>query len=397
MPVGSERLDQRHRRRDVVQHVRRDRLRRLGQLGCRGREAIADGRQLQALRDRVVKVIFALEEMIERGEEAPRLRALNDPVIVGTGHGHHFAHAQLAQLVLGHGAELDRIADRADRDDAALARHESRHRRGGPEAAGIRELDGGAREVVRHQSIGPGLFHYAFVRGQEAGEVHGVRALDHRYHEASTAVLALHVHRETEAYTLRLDPVRRAIVHQEGVRHHRMALGRLHQGEGDEVGEGELLLAAGRLETGIQLAPAGLERRHREHPEGGGGRHREALVHVGDELRGRPLDRGGGRGQLAGQHMPCGCGGARQRLGRRGGSSVDRRLDVARGLDARCRPTIAVRLYTRHAAFEQPPPLHANRARVAQKLLVHCLGEPGVGGLEYVDVHEPRKDNGQSA
>ena len=33
VPVGAERLDQRHRRRDVVQHVRRDGLRRLGRAG----------------------------------------------------------------------------------------------------------------------------------------------------------------------------------------------------------------------------------------------------------------------------------------------------------------------------------------------------------------------------
>src|SRR4029077_18880161 len=99
----------------------------------------------------------ALEQVVERREKAPRLRALDDPVVVGARDGHDLAHAQILQLVVGDAAELDRVSDRADRDDAALPSHESRHGGHRAEAAGVGYLKVVAGYGVRAGPVGPAL------------------------------------------------------------------------------------------------------------------------------------------------------------------------------------------------------------------------------------------------
>ncbi len=104
--VHAERLHQRHRGGHVVQHLRRDRpgglLARL-RGGRRPRELVAGLAEAEALGDELVEALVALEQLVDRRQERPRLRALDDAVIVGAGDGHDLAHAELAEPLLGHG------------------------------------------------------------------------------------------------------------------------------------------------------------------------------------------------------------------------------------------------------------------------------------------------------
>ena len=153
--VHPERLHQRHRGGHVVQHLGRDRPDRFLPLGPGGglHQLVALGGELQALLDQLVEPLVALEQVVQGREERPRLRALDDAVVVGAGDGHDLADAELAEALVGHTAELDRVADRADRDDAPLAGHEPGHRGDRAEAARIGERHGGAGEIVRHELV----------------------------------------------------------------------------------------------------------------------------------------------------------------------------------------------------------------------------------------------------
>ena len=162
--------------------------------------------------DQLVEPLVALEQVVQGREERPRLRTLDDAVVVGAGDGHDLADAELAEPLVGHAAELGRVADRADRDDAPLAGHEPGHRGDRAEAARIGERHGGAGEIVRHELVGARLLDQRLVGGVEGGEVEGVGALDHRHHQAAAAVLPLHVYREAQADALGLYPEVGAVV-----------------------------------------------------------------------------------------------------------------------------------------------------------------------------------------
>src|SRR6185437_684484 len=130
---------------DVIEHLWSDRpcqfLTRLGRW-CRLGQLIARLRQTQALPDELVEARLALEQVVERRQEVSGLRPLNDPVVISAGDGHDLADPEFTQPLLGHHGELDRVADRPNRDDAALAYHESRHRGYRAETAGIGERHG---------------------------------------------------------------------------------------------------------------------------------------------------------------------------------------------------------------------------------------------------------------
>src|SRR5688572_32909104 len=89
------------------------------------------------------------------------------------------------------------------------------------------------------------------------------------------------------------DPVRGALDHREGMAHHRMLLGRLHQRPGDEVCERGFLGAAGGLEGSIETSARALQLPNRNFPESGGGGNGEALVHVLNEAGRWALDQDG--------------------------------------------------------------------------------------------------------
>ena len=125
-----------------------------------------------------------------------------------------------------------------------------------------------------------------------------------------------------------------------------------------------------------------LQHADRQHAEGRGGGDRQALVHVGDELGGGALDGGGTRLAGRGAAGSAGAGMAAATAAR--GSAVRAGAGCAR------RP-VAVRALADDAALEQPAPLRPDRGRVPEELLVHGLGEAGVGRLEHVRIHEAHR------
>ena len=54
-------------------------------------------RQAQVLEDALVEAVLALQQVFHAGEEEARLRALDDAVVVGRGHGHDLADPEQAQ------------------------------------------------------------------------------------------------------------------------------------------------------------------------------------------------------------------------------------------------------------------------------------------------------------
>ena len=81
----------------------------------------------------VVEALLAGEQCLDAPEEAARLGALDDAVVVGRGQRHHALGADpLADL-----GEARREADRARRDDRPLPLHQARHGRGRSEAARV--------------------------------------------------------------------------------------------------------------------------------------------------------------------------------------------------------------------------------------------------------------------
>ena len=79
------------------------------------------------------------------------------------------------------------------------------------------------------QLVGARLLDQRLVGRVERGEVHRVGALDDRHDETAAAVLPLDVHREAERDAVGRDPVRRTVMHDQGVAHDRMLLGGLHE------------------------------------------------------------------------------------------------------------------------------------------------------------------------
>ena len=183
----------------------------------------------------------------------PRLRALDDPVVVRAGDSDDLRAGD--------------FADRPGRDDRALALYESRHGRDRTQRAGIGELDRAAREVIGHQAVGAGFLDQRLVGGMKGREVHRFGVLDDRHDQRAAAVLLLDVHCEAESNRARIDAVRLAVDVLERVRHHREALGGLDDRVPDEVGEGDLLARRGQL--GVERLAAGVENGGRDVAERG--------------------------------------------------------------------------------------------------------------------------------
>ena len=202
MAVRAERLHQRHAGGDVEQRAggrRARRCRAARRDGCHAQLLLGANlghRDPERRRDVTVEPVFALEQGVHRAEERPRLGTLDDPVIVGAADGHHLRDAQLGHARGGNRGELGREGDRADRDDAALADHQARHRGTRAEATRVGERHRGAGEVVGKQLVDPRLLHQAFVGPQESGEIHGLSTLDDGHHQPAAAVLPGDIHGE---------------------------------------------------------------------------------------------------------------------------------------------------------------------------------------------------------
>ena len=129
--------------------------------------------------DAVVEAVVALQVGLDDLQEAPRLRALDDAVVVGRGHGHDLLGADHVADVL----QAHRVGDRAGGHDRALADHQARDGRDGADPARVGERDVGAREVVGGQRVGARLLDELVEGGLEVGEVLAARVADDGDHE----------------------------------------------------------------------------------------------------------------------------------------------------------------------------------------------------------------------
>ena len=158
----------------------------------------------------------------------------------------------------------------------------------------------------------------------------------------------------------------------QGLSHHWMLLGGLHQGERDQMRERDLPRLAGRLHGLIsprRLASSVPTGSTRKVVAVG---HRQAFVHVGEELGGGALD-GGGAGRQGGDGRRLGRGRGRRRVGP--GSPGGRR-DGA----------VAVGGFPDDPALEQAAPLGTDGGGIPEELFVHDLREARVGRLEHVRI-----------
>jgi hypothetical protein len=112
-------------------------------------------------------------------EEASRLGALDDSVVVGRSERHHLFGADLLSNV----GQPDRIGDRARRDDRSLPGHQPRHGGDGPEPARVGQRDVGADEVVRAKGVGSRLVDKRVVGGEEGIERLASSVPQHRHHQ----------------------------------------------------------------------------------------------------------------------------------------------------------------------------------------------------------------------
>ena len=267
----------------------------------------------RSCRDRLVEVVLALEELVDPAQERAGLGALDDPVVVRRGHRRDLRDAERLQLLGRSVRPLDRVGDRADGDDRALARHEARHRGDRADAAWVGQRDVRALEVVGGELVLPRLRDQVLVIGVEAGEVERVGAADARHHERARAVLALDVHGDAEVHPGTDRDPRLVVVLGVGAGHHVVLGRRAHDRPCDQVRERDL--EALLLELGVDRLSLGVERVDGKRPERGRRRHLAALVH---QVRERP----GG----AAERLLLALGGCRR--GRGAVAAVRRREDV---------------------------------------------------------------------
>ncbi len=259
----------------------------------------------QGPEDLVVEATLAEQQSVETLEELARLRALDDPVVVGGGEGHHLADRVAGDRVLGGALVLRGVLHRADADDRALPAHQARHRVVGADGARVGQGDRGALEVLDGELAVARLADDVLVGGPERREVHRLGGLDVGNQELTGAVGLLHVDREAEVDVGRGDLVGLAVDHVEADVHLGHRLERLDQRVADQVGERHLA-AASTGEVVVDhdaVVPEQLDR-HRAH--GGRGGDGQGVVHVGHGAGGgaaqhgvgRLVGRRGGRGPL---------------------------------------------------------------------------------------------------
>ncbi len=385
--VGTVGFHQRHCRTDVEQvglgfphrgggGSDRSADHRLGQRACL---------EAQAGKGLFVEVVGALQQVVHRPQEFPRLRALDHAMIVGAGDCHDLRDPQFPQLVIREIGERRGVADGTHGDDAPLARHQPRHGGYRTQATGIGQRERRTGEGVWHQLVGTGPLHQRLIDLMESGEVLGGRVMNHRDHQAPAAVLALDIHRDPQVDATPRNLVRRSIDLGEDRRERRVALRGLGDRPANQVGERHLLRPPGGPEGIVQLPAADFEHRHCQVTKGGRGRNRPAFVHIGDEACGSAGDQDRSRATLnrrGGWGYWCGGSGGNaggRRLGRRSGVAIRGHRGVRNRSDICFEAGCTV--------LEVLSPLVGDGGRVPQVLLIHDLGEAGVRGLEQVGIH----------
>ena len=182
-------------------------------------------------------------------QEQSGLGPLDDPMVVGRGERQHLAHAEFGERSRIGGFETSGPAERADAEDRALTRHETRDRLHRAERAGVRERHGGTDEVIGAKVRRMDFADQVLIGHQECTKVHRVGVADDRDQEVARAVRTLDVDGESETDVLvASNPGRALLVDRvdEGRVQRRDLRQTLDDGEGDDVREGDLGAAGSR-------------------------------------------------------------------------------------------------------------------------------------------------------
>jgi hypothetical protein len=331
-------------------------------------------REVQVVEEALVEPVLALEQLLHPRQEEPRLRPLDDAVVVGRRYRHHLADPEQPQGAWSHRAVLGRVVEGSGRDDHALPRHEPGRRGRGAHGAGVGEGDGRAHEVVGGDGAPPRAGDEVVEGPDELREVQLLGLLDVGNEEGARAVLPLHVHRDPEAHLVALDAMGLTLHHRVGVVQPREGVEGPEDGPGHHVGEADLPLPQS-LAVLVEEAAVLLEGAHGDLADGARGGDGEARLHVLDDPH-RPApdgledvagqDRRAGHRSRAGRHLA-----ARERLPlgrgrRRGGTAfVDDDGDGRR-----------LRLgWSPGRGIEVRPPARVDAAAVPPVLLEHVEGE----------------------
>ena len=223
---------------------------------------------------------------MDRPQELPRLRPLDDAVVVGRRQGQQLADGLPGDGLRRCALPLGGVLHGADADDGALALHEAGNRVHGADRAGVGQADRGAGEVVDGELPVPRPADEVLVVGPEPGEVHVLGALDAGHQQLPGAVGLGQVDRQAEVDLGVPDQGRLAVDLGVGVVELGHRAQRPDDRVADEVGERHLA-AAGPGEVVVDHDPLVDQQLGGHRPHAGRRRDGEAGLHVRDDPRGR--------------------------------------------------------------------------------------------------------------
>ena len=236
-------------------------------------------RDAQVAIEVVVEAVFADEQLVDAGEERPRLRALDDAMVVRRRHRHHLRDAEVGEDGRIGRRVFGGVVDLAGGDDRSLRRHEPRDRSDRADRAGIRQRDRRAFEVRDFERVVARFADDVVVGLEELREVHRLRALDVRDEQRTRAVLALDVDGDAEVDVFAVDAGGLAVLRRERGVHPRELFQRSHDRVRDDVRERRFALTRQR-EVIVDDAPVFLERLDRDVADGRRRRDLERQRHV---------------------------------------------------------------------------------------------------------------------
>ena len=241
-------------------------------------------RDAQRGEDLVVEAVLAEQQLVDLLQELTRLGALDDPVVVGRGERDRLADRQPGQGLLGRPGVGGRVLHRPDAHDAALARHQPRHRVLGADRARVGDRRGGALEVGDRELARAGPAHDVLVGRPELAEVHLLRRLDVRHEQLPAAVGGVHVDGQAQVDVVGPGDGRLAVLLGVGVVHLRQRRQRRDHRVPDQVRERHLAAAAAP-QVVVDDDPVVREQLGRDRADAGRGGHGQAGRHVGDGAR----------------------------------------------------------------------------------------------------------------
>jgi hypothetical protein len=193
-------------------------------------------RDAQGPEDLLVEAVAAGEQLFQGSQERPRLRALDDAVVVSTGHRHDLRQTELRDDLGRHAAVFGRIVDGAGPDDRALSGHQPGDRHHRADHAGIGQGDGGLLEVAQLELVAPGPRDDVVVGQHERREVQ-IAGIPDVGNQQDALPAPFDVDRQTQVDGRPWNAVRDTVALDVGRVHRGMRVQRAHHGPGDEVRE----------------------------------------------------------------------------------------------------------------------------------------------------------------